>query len=839
MVSAIAARVGTAAGGRPADDPISRGFGAPAPEDEPRLAEDTRVGDYVIRGLLGEGAMGQIYLAQDTRLGRRVALKLIKRSVMQGDGADRFLEEARATASFNHPNIVTLHAVGEHDGRPYLALEYIDGESLRAQLAAGPLPVPEALRCIREVAEAIAEAHRRGVVHADLKPDNVVISRDGRVRVVDFGLARLAGAAHNHGSGTPAYMAPERWHGAPPDGAIDVWALGIMLHELVTGDRPIPDTAIFGLAFSSSGPALASLPAAPWASIVRDCLQRDPAARPTAEELVRRIAALSGPREAPAAADPRCPFPGLAPFSRDHAADHFGRRARLDVLVDQLRGRALIPVVGPPGAGKTSFIRAGLLPRLDEGGRWIALRVCPGASPLGALAAALALPDRPAAELAEALRRDPDRLASCLRDVASHHGARVLLFVDQLEELFAGEAPAAPEVETDEASGARPRAADALAFCDLLGRAASAAEPWRIVLAMRDHVFDRLVVVPPLRPHLGGVMRLPAPSAADLRAAVVGPLASAGYEPDEPALVARIVRDVEGQPACLSLLQLVCQALWERRAPGKRRILTVEYEAMGGAAGALAGHARRFMAELAPGEARIARTLLLALFDPGGARRPRRRGELLGLVPARAREVAGRLLDRLLEHHLLVEQHPAGTLELGHDALATAWPELARWLDQTHDARAALAALEEAAFAWHRGGRRDDAAWSGAALAELARRVDARQLSLPPISRAFLDASLRRDRRLRRRRRWLAIAAGAVALIAAVVSLTLAQREALPRLAPFSTSVEVHADRSIYDDMEPPREPAATGARASFAREYAPPPTSHDRHARDRATRAP
>ena len=110
------------------------------------LATDTRVGDFRIRGFLGEGAMGQVYLAQDERLGRRVALKFIKRSVMEGGGVERFLEEARATASFSHPHIVTLHAVGEHEGRPYLALEYIDGESLRARLAGGPLSIREAIR---------------------------------------------------------------------------------------------------------------------------------------------------------------------------------------------------------------------------------------------------------------------------------------------------------------------------------------------------------------------------------------------------------------------------------------------------------------------------------------------------------------------------------------------------------------------------------------------------------------------------------------------------------------------------------------------------------------------
>jgi eukaryotic-like serine/threonine-protein kinase len=262
---------------------------------DPLLVDGTRVGDFVIRGFLGEGAMGQVYVAQDVTLQRRVALKFIKRTVLQGDGAERFLDEARATASFNHPHIVTLHAVGEHEGRPYLALEYLDGESLRARLAAGPLPLREALRVARAVAEAIGEAHRRGLVHADLKPENVVIPRDGRVRVVDFGVAKLVGGTANAASGTPAYMAPERWHGVPPTGAIDVWAFGVMLHELITGRHPMGDAMLLHLAFAVDTLELPALPAEPWARLVRDCLALDPAARPTAETLLRRLDRLLAP----------------------------------------------------------------------------------------------------------------------------------------------------------------------------------------------------------------------------------------------------------------------------------------------------------------------------------------------------------------------------------------------------------------------------------------------------------------------------------------------------------------------------------------------------------------
>jgi eukaryotic-like serine/threonine-protein kinase len=332
---------------------------------DPVLAEGTRVGDFRIQRLLGEGAMGQVYLAQDTTLGRPVALKLIKRSVMQRDGAERFLEEARATASFNHPHIVTLYAVGEHDGRPYLALEYIDGPSLRARLAAGPLAIREALRCCRAVAEAIAEAHRRGLVHSDLKPENVILPNDGRVRVVDFGLAKLAQGAPDATSGTPAYMAPERWRGAPPTGAIDVWALGVMLHELITGRRPIGVDAFFHGLFTADVIELPGLPAAPWAQLVRHCLAVDPAARPAAGEVVRQLIAMLDPHDASDDDDSGGRANGPAVVSQLAETQPFeGRRETMAALVHGVRAvlasktPMLVTIRGEAGIGKTRLATA-------------------------------------------------------------------------------------------------------------------------------------------------------------------------------------------------------------------------------------------------------------------------------------------------------------------------------------------------------------------------------------------------------------------------------------------------------------------------------------------------
>lgn len=711
------------------------------------IANDTRIGDYRIRGLLGEGAMGQVYLAQDLTLGRRVALKLIRREVMSEAGVERFLAEARLTASFNHPNIVTLHAVGEYEGRPYLALEFVDGESLRARIAAGPIPVREALRTCRAIAEAIAEAHDRGVVHADLKPENVLVRRDGRVRVVDFGLAKLVGTAPAAASGTPAYMAPERWRGDPPSGAIDVWACGMMLAELITGARPIADASLAELAFAKTAPAWVIDRTAAWAPVVDDCLALDPARRPTAVQLVRRLDRLIDPRvELDDAVE--CPFPGLAAFTRDDAGQYFGRDAELDEAVERLRSNPLVPIVGPSGIGKSSFVHAGLIPRLEDAG-WKACVLRPGPSPLAALATGLGA--AAGSDVETALRDQPDRLTVMLGAAARASGGKLLVFVDQFEEAFT----LAPD--------------HARALCDCIAAAASADEPWRIVLTIRDDFLGRLAESDRLRPHLGALLVLPPLSAADLRTAITRPLGNAGYDTDEPELPARIVADVIGQPACLPLLQFACRELWERRDEHARRLLRREYDAMGGATGALAHHAQALMAELSPAQVRVARGVLLALVDPDGTRRPRLRSQLLEREPD-----AEPVIDRLLERRLVVStratERDEARIELAHEALVTAWPQLARWLDETSEHRTLVLELEQASLQWQRRGKDDDATWGGSALDEAVRRVSEWKVSLPSASRAFLDAGVRRQQRQRRRRRRIVGAVVGTLAVATVVA---------------------------------------------------------------------
>ncbi len=730
---------------------------SPASPEGP-LAPDTRIGIFRLKRFLGEGAMGEVYLAQDTTLGRRVALKLINHRQMSPGGVERFLAEARTTARFNHPHIVTIHALGEHEGRPFLALEFIDGESLRARLSSRPLPEREAMRVVRAVAEAVAEAHRHGVVHADLKPENVMIPADGRVRVVDFGLARILGAPAGGGGGTRAYMPPEAWSGAPPAAATDIWAMGTLLHELIAGRRPFDQAELAMRVFGTAPFELAEAQRRErWAPVVEACLQRDPSRRPTAQDVARRLDELLNPTEAAAAprGEERSPYLGLATFTRERAADYFGRQAELDAVVEQLRSRVAIPITGPSGIGKSSFVEAALIPRLEESGRWVIVRCRPGALPFESLSRALrehGIEATPAA-----LREHPATLALHLHSIAKAGGGRALLFLDQFEEVYT---LASPE--------------DAAALCQGVAAAGDPEEPWRAVLTLRDDYLGRLAAVPEMRPYLGGVLTLAPLTRAELETAVRAPLLRAGYDADAPDLPARIARDVEPQPACLPLLQFSCQALWDRRDATTRKILASEYDAMGGAGGALARHAERLLSQLTPGQISLVRSVFLRLVGPDGTRRPRSRDATLEGLARGASEV----VDHLLDHRLLVAHREAETeiaiLELAHEALPSAWPLLARWLDESHEERAIVAEIEQAATLWARRGRLDEETWAGEPLAQASRRVREWNIPLRSEPRAFLDAGARREERGRRRRRWLLGGAGSALTILATASAVAA-----------------------------------------------------------------
>jgi Protein kinase domain len=234
---------------------LVQGTGLPAPrmpvEEGPPLSAGSRVGPYLVERRLGRGGMGEVFLARDSRLDRPVALKcLVAAGVAPGDLRDRVIREARMAARINHPHVAAVHDLIEHDGRTFMVMEYVEGESLAVVLRNGPLQDARVVNLGRQLAAALASAHRVGVIHRDLKPANIQVTPDGPVKVLDFGIATayaaLATAATRAAAavevaaaaGTPGYMSPEQTLGREVDERSDIFSLSVVLFEMATGRRP-------------------------------------------------------------------------------------------------------------------------------------------------------------------------------------------------------------------------------------------------------------------------------------------------------------------------------------------------------------------------------------------------------------------------------------------------------------------------------------------------------------------------------------------------------------------------------------------------------------------------
>ena len=266
------------------------------PADIHGFVPGTLLGPYEIVRELGRGGGGIVYLAEDRRLGRQVALKLVAAGA-HPELRDRLRREARAAATIAHPSVATIYALEEFDDQLFIVSEYVRGRSLRAALGDGPMPREQVLAIAHAIAEALRAAHQAGVVHRDLKPENVLLSADGAVKVVDFGIARITSDTTQltrQGAllGTPAYMAPEQLLGTLADARADIYAFGIVLSEMIAGRHPgLAGPIARGKAEGGRG-ARGAAPDPALIEIARRCTQLDPAARIQTAELL--IATLDG-----------------------------------------------------------------------------------------------------------------------------------------------------------------------------------------------------------------------------------------------------------------------------------------------------------------------------------------------------------------------------------------------------------------------------------------------------------------------------------------------------------------------------------------------------------------
>jgi WD40 repeat protein len=755
---------------------------------------------YELIRQLGQGGMGTVFLARDTRLGRLVAIKLL--TELGGPGARRFLVEARATARCKHENIVIIHEVGEHDGYPYMVLEYIEGQSLQAWMKErcpasddgdalmAKVPASLAVELMVPVARALTCAHKLGIVHRDLKPGNIMLDASGPIKVLDFGIAKVRegdGAALPPDGGAPVagdlgltgqgamlgtmpYMSPEQWGKDEVDPRSDLWAVGIMLFELVTGAHPLAPLSLFNLAqvtrLDKPMPSvLAARPdLGPLGAVIDRCLKKRKAERlASAEELGAALESILPGQKAFELGDGGSPFTGLAAFQEADAARFFGRERDVAGLMSRLRHHALLAIAGPSGAGKSSFVRAGLIPALkrsDEG--WEALLVRPGRHPLAALTelcAQVAPGGEDGHALLTLLRDMPGYLGSTLRAHCREASRRVLVFVDQFEELFT--------------LGADQDERAAFIAC-LIGAADDASSPLRVVLAIRSDFLDRMA---DFRQFMAAVTRglffLPPMGRDELRAALVQPTEATGHGFESPDMVQAMLDALTTTATPLPLLQFTATKLWELRDRERRLLTRASYERLGGVAGALATHADAVMASLSAPEQRLSRAVFLRLVTPERTR------AVVSLPDLRELDQEGdaveQVISRLSEARLLSietgEERAFATVELVHESLIESWPKLGRWLDESQEETEFGARVRPAAKQWEASGSAEGLLWRGQAAEDAQRwqrrHGEAASARLGAREARFVAAVVALDARERRRRQRLVT--GVVAFLSVVV----------------------------------------------------------------------
>ena len=760
------------------------------------FSRNTTIGRFELIRELARGGMGQVFLGRDPKLGRKVAIKFLLRD--DEHFVQRFLVEARATAQCTHENIVTIHEVGEHDGLPYMVLEYLEGKTLGEVLDGKP-SVRAFVELMVPVVRALERAHEHGIVHRDLKPSNVFVTDRGQVKVLDFGVARVIDRAEmakekltevsapaeeftssSSMVGTLPYMSPEQWGADEVDELSDIWAIGIIFWRALVGVHPAgtnaPDKLQARLCdLNAPLPSIATrdqtLPKG-LVTIIDKCLAKRKADRyRSASALLADLQAFLGPKTTLGEA---CPYRGLSAFSEDDAKYFFGRSAEIRTALAQLESWPLLAVIGPSGVGKSSFIHAGLVPAVrSAGGNWQVRVLRPGRVPLQRLATVLDETLETGEAVTDVMVRlldEPGLFGAALRGAAWRRNQRVLVVVDQLEELFT--------LCDDEQ-------VRSVFLAALLAAADDPTSPVRVVLSMRADFLDRLASHKHFLGELSrGLFFLTAPDRDNLREALVRPAELAGYSFEDPWIVDDMLHVATSRGA-LPLLSFAASRLWESRDREHRQLPLAAYKEMGGVGGAFARHADQVASAVPTQHQKLLRAIVTRLVTPEGTRAVVDRRELLTLATDQA-DVA-HILDQLVRGRLIhvhTDPEQVASVELVHEMLITEWPTLRRWLEDSHAIRGFVQELRVAAKQWETRGKPSDLVWRGTTAQDALANAKRHVLDLAEIEKQFLVEVGRQSARMRRRKLFAITAIFTVLglIIAgvsiAVVRITIAEGEA-------------------------------------------------------------
>ena len=894
------------------------------PEEEEDPAGQ-RIGSYSLVRKLGEGGMGTVFLADraDGEFRMRAAIKVIRKDVASGELVRRFRHERQIMATLQHPYIAALYDGGTTaDGHPYFVMEYVDGKPIDRYCAEMGMSLDERLALFRKACEGVAFAHRNGIVHRDIKPGNILVTKNGEPKLLDFGIASAHGDARFTTTGgqlmTPAFASPEQVRGEEVGFESDVYALGVILYELITGKPPYalkgfsryeisriiceqepepPSVLIAGTASDARGEKVADFTGLD--RLVLKALQKSPSKRyPTAVQMMARLGQyqaglhiidpeakpydvylcakrmhlnllepiatylkarlevctepdgkgfedldretlaarldearccliLAGPEDRqvwhhgamrqllavrtalnsikvvplllpgarrppretalprfmrrlswPAMGDSDdkraldqviaqiddrvthgnrevgteviCPFRGLQPFHEKDQQFFFGRESLTQRLSQHLEDHRFLAVLGPSGSGKSSMVRAGLIPQLRSDGCPIVL-FTPTARPLQELSFALYRAfssDKTGFLPGQLLQRFGDTEDGLYQFALDLNLERMVVVIDQFEEVFT--------LAND--PGERESFLQ-----NLLHAVDQPGSPVSVVLTLRSDFMGQCAAWPDLNCFLNENLVQVEPMGKDsLRRAVEEPARLVGLTFEE-GLVDRMLSEVSGASGELPLIQHALLELYKYRE--EDRLTAAAYTKIGGIEGALARRAESEYEALSKEEREVLREMfVLGLVQPvegaGAARRCATRGELLAL--GGAPEIVDRLLQRWTAARLLTvhrdEMRELDLVEVAHEALIRRWSRINAWMDEDRDMARLVNRLRQESQAWEESGRNSDLLPRGAHLYQIQELLEEKMPHMGALEKAYIAAGCEvRDREARERetrRKW-------------------------------------------------------------------------------------
>lgn len=756
--------------------------------NDPALNGATRVlRGYELCERLGRGAFAVVHRAVQPGIQRDVAVKIIRSDLAdRPEFVRRFEHEARLVASVEHPHVVPLYDYWREPGAAYLVMRMLRGGTVEDTLRKhGPFSRRAAIDLLEQVGGALESAHRKGVIHRDVRPANLLRDDEGVTYLADFGIALPAVAVDGSIGSTPEYASPELLRGEAVGVATDVLSLGITTFEILTGRLPFADSdshaELIRRQLNDPLPSVHSI-RTDLPRRIDEILARATAKAPddrysTVAALVSDLVGVLDESStqyktmpSPLTDTPDNPYLGLQAFDETHEAQFHGRSALITELAEALSAQPFVAVVGPSGSGKSSVVRAGLIPALRRGAitdsdDWLMTTMIPGSNPVDSLEVALLrVAVNPPASLQEQLR-EPGGLLRAIRRVLPSDDSNLLIVIDQLEELFTMNDP-------DEQQQFLTELAHAITAPD---------SPVRVVATLRADHYD----VPLRHPSFAdlttkGTVTVRPMTPTELEQVIVSPARSVGVDV-EPALVAELIAGIIERPAALPLLQFALTEAFERRTAGV--MMATTHDQLGGLTGAVAARADRIVESGSVADQIQARLIFGRLVTLGDGVEDTRRRALRSEFDEGERTAW--LLDAFASARLLTFDRDSTsrepTVEVAHEALLRDWPRLRGWLSEDRVDLRALQTISASASTWQRAGEDPSELVRGgrlAAYSELADRrpelLNATEAAWIAVSRAAADAEAEaeraaaaRDRRQNRRLRQLLVAAAVLIVLAA------------------------------------------------------------------------